>query len=210
MHICEIQTILTTLGSLKQYMIENNKIQTGFSWLNQPEHSITDNKLRIKTSPDTDFWQRTHYGFQRDNGHCLIMSVKGDFSMTVRTEFYPNEQYDQCGLIVRNNAENWIKTSTEYENPGHSRLGSVVTNSGYSDWATIDSYSQIHEMWYRIRSENNDFTIEYSHNGTTWHQLRMTHLLQPFNELQVGIYACSPKKSSFEAIFNQFELGERE
>lgn len=191
-------------------MIEDNKIQPGFTWLNEPEHEIRDNRLHLTTSPETDFWQRTHYGFQRDNGHCLLTSVKGDFSMTVRTEFYPKEQYDQSGLIVRSNADNWIKISTEYENPGHSRLGSVVTNSGYSDWATIDLFTQINEVWYRIKSENNDFVIEYSYNGSTWHQLRITHLLQQIKDLQVGVYACSPKQSSFETIFDRFELGERE
>lgn len=191
-------------------MIENNKIQSGFSWFNEPVFDVRDNKLHVTTSPETDFWQRTHYGFQRDNGHCLLTSVSGDFSMTVRTEFYLQRQYDQCGLIVRSNEENWIKTSTEYENPGHSRLGSVVTNSGYSDWATIDLYARTNEMWYRIRSENNDFMIEYSYDGNIWHQLRITHLLEPFKELQVGVYACSPMQSSFEAVFDKFELGERE
>jgi regulation of enolase protein 1 (concanavalin A-like superfamily) len=126
--------------------------------------------------------------------------------MTVRTEFYPQRQYDQCGLIARNNSENWIKASTEYENPHHSRLGSVVTNAGYSDWATIDIHSGTHVMWYRIQSERNDFLIEYSEDGQNWKQLRITHLLQPFKELQVGIYACSPMDSSFEAVFDEFSL----
>jgi regulation of enolase protein 1 (concanavalin A-like superfamily) len=28
--------------------------------------------LEIFTDEQTDFWQNTHYGFQRDNGHCLF------------------------------------------------------------------------------------------------------------------------------------------
>ncbi|WP_245662995.1 DUF1349 domain-containing protein [Endozoicomonas arenosclerae] len=35
-------------------------------------------------------------------------------------------------------SENWFKASIEYENQDYSRLGSVVTNFGYSDWATTD------------------------------------------------------------------------
>ncbi|MCW5966425.1 MAG: DUF1349 domain-containing protein [Bryobacterales bacterium] len=27
--------------------------------------------LEISTTAHTDFWQRTHYGFQADNGHFL-------------------------------------------------------------------------------------------------------------------------------------------
>lgn len=39
-------------------------------------------------------------------------------------------------------SENWLKASIEYENQSFqhlgSNLGSVVTNNGYSDWATTE------------------------------------------------------------------------
>ena len=160
----------------------------------------------IDSSPDTDFWQRTHYGFQRDNGHCLLKDIKEDFSMTVKTEFYPKKQFDQCGLIVRLDRENWIKASIEFESETHSRLGSVVTNNGYSDWATIDVHSKLSEMWYRIQSSGSDFIIEYSFNGTEWKQQRITHLHKIFKKLSVGVYSCSPMESSFQSQFSNFEI----
>jgi regulation of enolase protein 1 (concanavalin A-like superfamily) len=95
----------------------------------------------------------------------------------------------------------------EYETEHHSRLGSVVTNLGYSDWATIDINTKINTMWYRIQSKKNDFSIEYSDDGFLWKQLRISHLHSKFNEIQVGIYACSPMKSSFDVIFDNFVLG---
>jgi len=84
----------------------------------------------------------TLYYYRRDNGHCLFTKIENDFSITVRTEFYPQKQYDQCGLIIYFNSENRIKTAIKYETENHSSLGSVVTNFGFSDWATIDINSK--------------------------------------------------------------------
>lgn len=121
-----------------------------FYWLNEPTHYRLGNGLEISTDEKTDFWQNTHYGFQRDDGHCLLMRQVGDFSLMTQVEFQPREKYDQCGLMVRIDSQNWIKVSTEYESEQASRLGSVVTNLGYSDWATQDISSRYREMWYRI------------------------------------------------------------
>ena len=47
-------------------------------WDCEPAHWQVDygaNRLRIHTDAATDFWQRTHYGFQVDNGHFLHLSL---------------------------------------------------------------------------------------------------------------------------------------
>ena len=195
------------------------RINNHFSWVNQqPWHKVDNGRLYVKTDPKTDLWQGTFYGFDPDpdNGHGLLTKVTHDFSMTVRTELFPKQQYDQCGLFVRGNSRNWIKASTEYEDKKLSRIGSVVTNRGWSDWATLDDTSGVTLRWYRIRSriESNlkDFIIEYSdaknpRNDKSWHQLRIAHLHENFASLSIGIYACSPKEEGgFEAIFDRFSL----
>lgn len=162
----------------------------------EKEYSCNEGMV-IKTEPYTDFWQRTHYGFKRDNGHCLLTKIEGDFSIAGHVEFDPHTMYDQCGLIIRIDHNNWIKVSTEYEDEHISRLGSVVTNLGYSDWATTDISSEIKSMWYRISKNGNDYLIENSSNGEYWKQMRITHLHQEAEQLEVGIYACSPQNGSF-------------
>lgn len=196
------------LNNRRTILIDKNEISPHFHWFNEPEYSIDGDRLKIRTSPDTDFWQSTHYGFKRDNGHCLLTKVQKDFSMTVRTVFKPEKQYDQCGLIVRLDSENWIKMSTEFEDGNHSRLGSVVTNLGYSDWATIDVHTSINEMWYRIQNKGNDFLLEFSRNGSKWQQLRIAHMHEIFRRVSVGVYACSPMDSSFSAGFDHFQLSD--
>src|SRR5262245_4353398 len=45
--------------------------------------------LRIEPDGGTDFWQRTHYGFEADNGHLLFAEVPGDFVLATRVRFHP-------------------------------------------------------------------------------------------------------------------------
>jgi regulation of enolase protein 1 (concanavalin A-like superfamily) len=186
----------------------NASLPDDFYWFNEPKRYEIGNGLEIFTDEETDFWQRTHYGFQRDDGHCLLVQQTGDFCLTTHVEFYPGERYDQCGLMVRIDSQNWIKMSTEYESEEVSRLGSVVTNFGYSDWATQDVESNRHEMWYRISKRGSDFLLEYSYDGQAWLQMRITHLLKEAEQYAVGVYACSPIGKNFQCCFRRVEISD--
>lgn len=109
------------------------------AWFCEPKSWSIDRALGclcIVTDAKTDYWQRTHYGFQNDNGHFLFANVEGDFVMTTCVTSRPVHQYDQAGLMVRLSDACWIKTSAEFEPHEPNRLGAVVTNAGYSDWST--------------------------------------------------------------------------
>ena len=179
-----------------------------FYWFNEPLKYELGEGLVIFTDEKTDFWQRTHYEFQRDSGHCLFVRKNGDFSIKTQVEFFPQQQYDQCGLMIRLDSDNWIKLSTEYENEQHSRLGSVVTNLGYSDWASQDISSDHQKMWYRINKNGKDFLLEQSYDGRNWQQLRIAHLLSTFETLEIGVYACSPIGKDFCCKFRELEIGD--
>ncbi|NTW42007.1 MAG: DUF1349 domain-containing protein [Cellulomonadaceae bacterium] len=168
-----------------------------FRWLHEPPHWELADALELTTAPDTDYWQRTHYGFRRDNGHFFFTQVRGDFALEARLRGTPNAQYDQCGLLARAGAELWVKCSAEYETASHSRLGSVVTNLGYSDWATQDIAGPLTDLWYRLRREGEDIFVDWSEDGAAWRQMRVAHLHACPPELQVGVYACSPTGPGF-------------
>ena len=182
-------------------------LPASFAWFNPPAEYATGNGLEIVTKAQTDFWQGTHYGFRRDDGHCLLTPVDHDFTAVTHVTFMPQSRFDQCGLMVRIDAENWIKVATELENEAISRLGSVVTNLGYSDWASQDISAQQREMWYRISRNGADFLIEYGQDGQSWQQMRVAHLHAPFSQVQVGVYACSPTGAGFRCRFLRFQLG---
>jgi regulation of enolase protein 1 (concanavalin A-like superfamily) len=97
-------------------------------WTREPQsYSITDERIEIITAPHTDLWQRTYYHFRNDNAPVLQMECREKFfSFTVKTEFESKRRFDQCGIVMYLDSENWLKASIEYENEDFQHLGSVV------------------------------------------------------------------------------------
>ncbi|MCQ5129507.1 DUF1349 domain-containing protein [Butyricicoccus faecihominis] len=179
-------------------------------WLHEPkEHNVADGRVIIKTEPETDMWQRTCYGSQVNNAPALLMKTDEKyFSFIVKTEFDSSHSFDQCGVLIYLDSENWIKISTEYENETFQRLGSVVTNHGYSDWATTDIPTEQKHMYYRVSRRESDFLIEHARDGVHFQQMRIAHLFEGAGEIQIGLYACSPDVSSFRAVFTEIAFTE--
>jgi regulation of enolase protein 1 (concanavalin A-like superfamily) len=180
-----------------------------FHWIYPPKRfELTKDLLTIHTDPDTDYWQRTYYGFRHDNAPAFLLPVHDkEFSFTVKTRWNPVKLFDQCGVVLYADADNWFKASVEYESNELSKLGSVVTNLGYSDWATTDIRSSQNEMFYRLSRRGQDFCIENSQEGKTFKQMRIFHMHLLMASVNIGVYACSPLECSMQATFSEFELG---
>ena len=163
----------------------------------------------MTTKPHTDLWQRTYYHFRNDNAPLLqLKTSKRYFSFVVKTSFQSKARFDQCGIVMYLDSENWLTASIEYENQVYQHLGSVVTNNGYSDWATTEIDAGIKSMWYRLSRREDDYCIECSHDGIKFKQMRICHMYKGGGEIEFGIYACSPEDSSFKAIFTDMEVTE--
>lgn len=179
-----------------------------FTWTRQPNsYAITQEAIEIVTKPYTDLWQRTYYHFQNDN--APVLQIKTDekfFSFLVKTEFESKQRFDQCGVVMYLDSENWVKGSIEYENEAYQHLGSVVTNHGYSDWATTAIDASIKSMWYRFSRREDDYCIECSKDGIEYTQMRVFHMWEGKETIQIGIYACSPQDSSFKATFTNIKM----
>ena len=149
-------------------------------WIREPKnYNISQEKIEIITEPHTDLWQRTYYHFRNDNAPVLQMETEEKyFSFSVKTEFESKNRFDQCGVVMCLDSENWLKGSIEFENERFQHLGSVVTNNGYSDWATTEIDSSIKSMWYRFSRRENDFLIECSEDGVTYKQMKILLLKQ--------------------------------
>ena len=171
--------------------------------------SIAGSRLMLEPDAKTDYWQKTHYGFQVDNGHFLFLKLEGNFTLTTLVSFFPANQYDQAGLMVRFSPEYWIKTSVEYEPHEPNRLGSVVTNHGYSDWATQDFPKDQTALEFRIQREGDDYILSHRIPGDdkVWVQMRIAHLHNPAGSpIQCGLYACSPIGAGFKAVFQYLRV----
>ncbi len=181
-----------------------------FHWIYPPKRfELTGDTLILHTDPDTDYWQRTYYGFRHDNAPAFLCAVlEKEFSFSVKTKWSPVKLFDQCGVVLYQDADNWFKASVEYESETVSKLGSVVTNLGYSDWATTDIDSSRNEMWYRLSRRGQDFCVENSLDGKNFKQMRIFHMHQFIEEVNIGVYACSPLDCSMKAEFSELSLGD--
>ena len=129
------------------------------------------------------------------------------FSFVVKTDFSGSQQrFDQCGIVLYLDSENWLKASVEYENAQFQHLGSVVTNHGYSDWATVEIATDIKSMWFRLSRRESDYCLECSYDGVHFQQMRICHLHKGNERIHFGVYACSPENSSFTAVFTDMAL----
>lgn len=190
-------------------------------WLNPPQTSqITPDAVHLVTTPHTDFWQRTFYGFQVANAPAALVEIETNVTFSVRVAAQYRRRYDQAGILVWVDEQNWFKASVEYEDPATGRLGSVVTNGGQSDWATRDQ-APAPAVWWRLSRRGPDFLLE-ARTEDNWEQVRLFHLAAlgatdpawaghtpdeiPASSVRLGVYACSPEDSSFGARFDQIAL----
>ena len=190
------ETVMDFTDNVKVALENGGKIDlNALKWTREPGgFEVKGDTILITTAHHTDLWQRTYYHFQNDNAPVLQMQTREKFfSFVVKTDF---------------NSENWVKGSVEYENEEFQHLGSVVTNKGYSDWATTAIPADVKTMWYRFSRRDDDYCIECSKNGVDFSQMRICHVYEGADVISFGIYACSPEESSFTAVFSDMKITE--
>jgi hypothetical protein len=174
------------------------------AWYNEPARwSAEPGRLHLRADPHTDFWRITHYGFTRDNGHFGYLQQAGDFLATVRFRGDYRFLYDQAGLMIRLDAENWIKTGIEYVH-GVQQLSAVVTR-GYSDWSVVPLADPPAYLWLKLLRRGDYVEISHSTDGVQYTLLRLAYF-PPAVPAQIGLMAAAPDGEGFEAVFEDFAV----
>ncbi|CAF1086706.1 unnamed protein product [Rotaria sp. Silwood1] len=185
-----------------------------FTWFNEPKKwSINGSTINVHTDGKTDFWRKTHCGFERDNGHFYYRSFSGDQSITatvnVRGKY--NTLYDQGGLMLRIDEKNWIKCGVEYVD-GNQFASVVVTVNGWSDWSVVPINSP-DVLKLRVKREKEGVHIEYGEgeNGE-FKMMRLAYfpLIDKSQPLMVGIMCASPGDDTqgFDVSFEELNIME--
>ena len=173
-------------------------------WLNEPaEWTMGADHVAVITDHATDFWRETHYGFVRDSGHFFGCSVPGGFTATLKVRARYESLYDQAGLMVRLDAETWIKAGIELSD-GEALLGSVLT-LGRSDWATGPFRGDPSDVWIRVTVERGVLRLQASGDGLRWPLVRLC----PFPDTGryiVGPMCCTPERAGLKVVFSDFAL----
>ncbi len=173
-------------------------------WLNEPASAtISGERLVVRARGKTDFWRKTFYGYDTDNGHFFHLPVKGDFSFEARIDGEYAALYDQAGLMVRIDAQNWVKCGTEFFD--HSRHASVVFTREFSDWSTMNDLATTGPVWWRVVRKADSLETLCSKDGKNFTSVRIGYLV-PSATAEVGIMCAAPEGEGFQCIFDNLKL----
>jgi uncharacterized protein len=173
-------------------------------WLNEPERwTAQGDNLDIVTDKATDFWRETHYGFCRDSGHFLGFPTAEAFTAELRVQCNFQALYDQAGIMVRIDAERWVKAGIEFSD-GRPMLASVLTD-GRSDWATAPYERDAGDFWMRATVANGVLRLQVSADGKLWPLMRLAPFPKAASYL-VGPMACTPEREGLPVTFSSFSL----
>ncbi|MCF3099382.1 DUF1349 domain-containing protein [Aeromonas australiensis] len=175
-----------------------------WQWLNEPAcWQLDGDRVRVVTDQQSDFWQRTWYGFERHSGHVYGCEVEGDFTFQVCVEGDYTTLYDQAGLMLIQNEQHWLKAGIEF-NDAQPMIGSVLTHP-HSDWATGLFTGDARRFWLRLTLVNGALRLQYSCDGEQWPLLRLC----PFpagDRNFIGIMCCTPEREGLAVTFSDIRL----
>lgn len=163
-----------------------------------------DGQIEVHAELGSDFWRITHYGFTRDNGHFLGMTVDGDFAAEVVVHGQWRDLYDQAGLMVRVDERHWIKCGIEYVH-GVQQVSAVVTNE-FSDWAVSPLPQNPPHIALRLVRIKEAVEIFYRLPDApegSWTLLRIAYL-RPSADCQIGVMCAAPDGAGFPVRFTGF------
>ena len=173
-------------------------------WFNEPERwSIDDGTLTMRTTPRSDYWRISHYGFTVDDAPFCYALYGGEFEAEVRIRGDYRVRFDQAGLMLRVDAEHWIKAGIEYID-GKYNLSVVVTHRT-SDWSVIALDRPIDAVWIKAVRRLDAVEVYYSFDGVRYTMMRNAWL-QDRTPVMVGMMAASPDGEGFDVRFDSFRV----
>lgn len=173
-------------------------------WFNEPEQwEIKNNVLSMSVTPQNDYWRISHYGFTVDDAPFYYATYGGEFEAKVKVVGEYKERFDQAGLMLRIDHENYIKAGIEFVD-GKFNLSTVVTHKT-SDWSVITLDKTVPYIWIKAVRRLDAVEIFYSFDDKTYTLMRNA-LLQDHIPVKVGLMAACPDGSGFNAKFEY--LGE--
>lgn len=172
-----------------------------YNWYNEPSNvRFVEDGMLVETVPQTDFWQASHHGFNKDNGHFFYTEKQDDFKMWLNWHFSSAVASDQCGLMIRVDNHNWAKIGFLSPDTSVPQIGCIITSNGFSDWSSHNLSANSSDFWFKAVRRGDDFLFFYSVDGVKYHQCRLFHLEKASSVIKAGAYCCSPQNHKFECI----------
>ena len=173
-------------------------------WFNEPEQwEIKDKTLSMFVTPQSDYWRISHYGFTVDDAPFYYSVYGGEFEAKVKITGDYKERFDQAGLMLRIDHENYIKAGIEFVD-GKFNLSTVVTHKT-SDWSVITLDKPVPYIWIKAVRRLDAVEIFYSFDDKTYIMMRNAWL-QDNIPVKVGVMAACPDGDGFKVKFENFKV----
>lgn len=174
------------------------------NWFNEPQQwTIEDNSLIMDVTPRSDYWRISHYGFTVDDAPFYYAEYGGEFEAKVKISGDYQTRFDQAGMMIRLDHENYIKTGIEFVD-GKYNLSTVVSHKT-SDWSVIALDRPVEYIWIKAVRRLDAVKIFYSFDDKEYTMMRNAWM-EANHPVRIGMFAACPDGDGFKATFSDFRV----
>ena len=174
------------------------------TWYNEPaKWAVSDGALLMEVTPKSDYWRISHYGFTVDDAPFYYATYGGEFEAKVKITGDYQARFDQAGLMVRIDHENYIKAGIEYVG-GKYNLSVVVTHTT-SDWSVITLDKPVESVWIKAVRRRDAVEVFYSFDDKEYVMMRNAWL-KDNTPVMVGMMGACPDGEGFNVRFDNFSV----
>ena len=160
--------------------------------------------LTVEAAAESDWWRTTSYGFIHEDGHALVKEFPNESAIEVTFVLNYTEQFDQAGIFITADSENWIKAGVEFCD-GFPQVGAVVTQKN-SDWSVAPVAEWMNkEVTIRVSRSGDAVTVRAGINN----DLRLVRVapLDPSRTWKAGPMFCAPTRAGLKVSFTKWSEG---
>ncbi len=174
------------------------------NWFNEPANwQINGGTLIMDVTPNSDYWRISHYGFTVDDAPFYYAEYGGEFEAKVKISGDYKVRFDQAGMMIRLDHENYIKTGIEFVD-GKYNLSTVVTHKT-SDWSVIALDRPVDYIWIKAVRRLDAVEIFYSFDDKEYQMMRNAWV-EANHPVKIGMFAACPDGNGFKARFENFTV----
>ncbi len=198
------KTIFVTLLAAASFLTAGAQTLEKMNWFNEPsDWTISDGKLMMSVTPKSDYWRISHYGFTVDDAPFYYAEYGGEFEAKVKVSGDYKVRFDQAGMMIRIDHENYIKTGIEFVD-GKYNLSTVVTHHT-SDWSVIALDKPVKDLWIKAVRRLDAIEIFYSFDDKEYIMMRNAWM-EANRPVKVGMMAACPDGDGFNVTFSDYSV----
>lgn len=199
----KLQYLITALAIVMAQHVDAQTLAK-MNWFNEPENwEIKNNTLVMNVTPKSDYWRISHYGFTVDDAPFYYAEYGGEFEAKVKISGDYKVRFDQAGMMIRLDHENYIKTGIEFVD-GKYNLSAVVSHRT-SDWSVIELDRPVEYIWIKAVRRMDAVEIFYSFDDKEYHMMRNAWM-QTNHPVKIGMFAACPDGNGFKVTFSNFKV----